>query len=63
MRGYYGRRRKAMMVLIVNVGVIYRARIAAITTNSELLTMTLFGLGWVRHLNLVPEEVRLPDGL
>ena len=52
-----------MMVLIVNVGVIYRARIAAITTDSELLTMTLFGLGWVWHLNLVPEEVRLPDGL
>ena len=53
-----------MMVLSVNVGVIYGAGIAAITADSELLTMTLFGLGWVWHLNLVvSEEMRLPDGL
>ena len=52
-----------MMVLIVNVGVVYGAGIASIATDSELLTMTLFGLGWVWHLNLVPEEVRLLDGL
>ena len=53
-----------MMLLIVIINttttVIYEAGIASIADH-ELLTMTLFGLGWVRHLNLLP-EVRLPDG-